>query len=324
MFRICSWNIGADLRDHNNLLETHGVNFEERDMGKSQKDLSKPADQAYEEAERNSARSLSSCADVFFLQEGFTNDRPLLQTLKEKNFSLYSDDLSTKPSKRCIIAISNEQFKNITLTPSDDLGKGLLNDRYVVITATHKQSDRRFAFVSGHITGFNLEGSEADKHDGAYIGDGDCCRMIEILNSKNTPLLQIIGADMNTSPENWPNRFQYFTTQGFDLYRTGTPTNVFPKSKQKERELDYFITRHPKPTFLKSAPNLNLELNSSPFGVSKTDATNRLNPSDHKPIVATVTIREQPSLLWENVNKIAAVSVAAICCVAVYFLSRKK
>jgi endonuclease/exonuclease/phosphatase (EEP) superfamily protein YafD len=227
--KVCTYNMGSNLNDYCLLHEYRDPTFQIQN-----EEQHKKLQEDYQQAQISAANNIQELADVFCLQEAVEEARPLIKNLRSRGFTLYTID---RPYFDCAILLS-PQF-----TSPHNHSKMLEGGDVALVTATHQPTGEKCTFVSAHSPGFKLEGS-IDKDDASY-GDKYCKQIAEILDKLGTESLQIIGADMNAFPEIWPHRFEAFKTKQFEILRTGSPTNVMPKStSHKTREIDYFFFKN--------------------------------------------------------------------------------
>lgn len=203
---------------------------------------------------------VSQAAEVYLLQEVGAEDKSIIPQLKFRNYEIiHLNDGSNEFDSA--IALKKNRFDNIT-----NHSIQMLNRDIAIALATDKLTNQRIVFVSAHPNGFdfdeyqNLKYLNDTKTAGLRVkrGDNDCRKIVTALTddilpsedgtSNPNPLansdIQIVGIDINATPEVYPERFSIFTNKGFTLHRTNTPTNISPPGqKMRERELDYFFVR---------------------------------------------------------------------------------
>lgn len=276
-FKVCTYNMGADFNDYCLLCQYVGPAFQIQS-----EEEQKALKEKYQTAQEHVAARLRDQAEVFCLQEVVEQDRPLIKTLKERNFQIFK---SNGKFPDCVIAL-NTDFENV------ENHSTILEGGYVaIVTATHKPTGERLTFVSAHAPGFNLEGS-IEKLDAAG-GDKYCQQIAEILNKIGSSTFQIIGADMNAYPEKWLPRFKVFSEKGFQVLRTGSSTNVMPKSSTtRERELDFILVKT-APRWLMSLFGKNIEKSAHIISDQPLEWKVDRNASDHLPVFAKISFQKQ-------------------------------
>ncbi len=294
---ICSYNKGSDIRDFN-------LAYSFIYPG------SKSSDTDYQAAEEKSATLLNNRAHVFCLQEFekyisnpkggppiATSEHSLTQTLMEKKFKFIqfrrkeeTDSMDVPTATDAVVALDSTRF--------DDINNYSTNRWVAIAIATDKVTKQRIAFVSIHVAGFTLtESREQMQKDfnafsGPYPGDRECDELIQKLNElKDLVDIQIIGGDMNASPEKWENRFSKFNEHQFQIVRSNKPTALNSSDQTyQEREIDYFFFR--KKSLGKIASLFKSSLQVQINEIDGFDPWNiKNNASDHRPIGLIVNVK---------------------------------
>lgn len=264
------------------------------------------------------ARELAWTVDVLALQEVSGNDRADIQEFIKQRFQIIRPPKNINLPPQNHLQYLSETDTAIIINPkkfNDVIQNRSFNDKYsgndvAVAVAVEKTTNKKIAFVSAHITGFNLEEEDPAKlKEQASFGDGDIARMIEKLKADCSDCETIIvGVDINATTEKYVDRFLLFIDAGFQLIRTGKPTSNMSRNIQgkaailQERELDYvFILDNyePDPFFIdihnpvRSILNELFKKNTAHTGEILTDGVRFTldpisNPSDHIPVLVRV------------------------------------
>ncbi len=283
---LLTYNAGGGVEDYARRCKFLDSTFEITSQSQ-QREL----EEKYNAAQVNEAKILcQKKADVYCLQEIFDKTRPLIKELQSQNYQLFHLETVKRPD--CLIALNMNRFQDV-VNHSLDLG----SSDVAIVLATEKQSGQRMAFVSAHLTGFNLD--TPNDHEGASIGNNECRMIANKLNAISSDI-QIVGADMNADPNKWPDRFTPLTQSAqFKIFGSGAPTNVYPNSKDyTKRSLDYFLYRDNKTNSSTSVD----------FKIKKNQPlTFETNASDHLPISAKISMTpsapSEPSFfsrLWSS------------------------
>lgn len=262
---VCNYNMGNNVKDY----ISQRVFFCPHYQPKTQKDLI----EEYEKIQTDAAMTLiSNPCDVYFLQESVHKGRPLINLLLNKNFKIFhkqSDSFDT------VVALNETRFSEIKQYLVKTKTTNSFDNREATIIVTKDElMNQPTAFVSGHAPGFNFDLSDFAKE--TERGDSYCQDIVDKLDEVAQDCIQIIGIDMNTSPEKWQKRFDIFLKKGFQLKRLNKTTNVNPKALiDAKREIDFFLIKMP------SLPNLSLSFQEddviSPLNWEE-------NGSDHLPL----------------------------------------
>jgi hypothetical protein len=232
------------------------------------------------------------------LQECYDRTRPLIAQLERRKFQILSTKNKRANLGDCVIAVNPSVFTDISEIPDRDSK---------IVQATHIGSRKRYTFVSSHVPGYSLDQPIPDKQEqlerGVETGDEQCVAIAGTLNRVATSAFQVICADMNTFPERHTDRFKAFEQVGFRCLRTNSPTEINgePQTILRQRELDFIFFRSAsRPNFLtrlfRGTSSLRANIQQSPFGIDDED--HAINPSDHKPIIANISVDAEPSYLY--------------------------
>ena len=279
-FRLCSYNMGAGAGDYHLLCRHLNPT-----LILDTKELQDKFDQDYDNAQKHVADRLKDSAEVFFLQEVFKKDRPLLMALQQQRFQfIHKSTKQPDGLPDCVLALSSD-FQNI-----ENQSAAFQGYDAAIASATHMPTGQRFTFVSAHAAGFDLDTIFPKSAD-----DGDnYCNEIAAKVDQATAI-PVFAGDINCSPEKWKARFSPFLDRGFQLFRSNAPTNVFPKSEHyKERELDFFLAKIPKVqtgllSFFSSSKKVEMTMLLEDTRLSWTPQTNSL---DHLPIFSRITVSQ--------------------------------
>lgn len=234
-FSVCTYNVGSRIDDYFQLCRHLDPSLSFKNSEEEEAFRSK-----YDVTQNRTAELLTNKAEVYCLQEVVSEERPLIQSLKEKAFEIIH--LEGLPFFDTAIALDKDRFKDITNHSFDvQITKRFKKD-VAIATATDVLTGQRITFVSAHAPGFDFTKEVSDKD--AAEGDFYCRAILNKLSEIGNSTLHVIGADMNANPEKWDPRFRVFYNQGFQLNRKNSATNVNPKdSKEKEREIDFIFTK---------------------------------------------------------------------------------
>lgn len=248
----------------------------------------------YDNAQRRTSELLTNKAQVYCLQEVSVETRPLIESLKTKNFEIIH--LGGIPHFDTAIALDKNRFKNIINhsidipIPSSFNKSRTFNKDVAIATATDTLTGERVTFVSAHVPGFDLTlPIITDKETSE--GDFYCRAIVKKLSKIGKGTLHVIGSDMNANPEKWGPRFQVFSRQGFQLHRTNSSTNVNPtEPKEQEREIDFIFTKTTsiwqkiKSIFVSTVQFKTTIKNENSIGWNEKD-----NASDHLPVFIDIS-----------------------------------
>ncbi|MDF2578265.1 MAG: hypothetical protein K0S74_1749 [Chlamydiales bacterium] len=245
--------------------------------------------------------------------------RPDISVLEAKGFQIIRPPVS-RPENALYtdtaIAIHPRKFKDIENRSFTD---HIYDADFAIAVATEKATGKKVAFISGHIAGFNLEDpNPINLKEGATLGDGSIKQLIERLKTECSDCdTLLLGADMNSIPEIYKDRFKLFEDAGFTLHRTGAPTSNLSRklgtvetAKLQERELDYVFTKHKKPTNRFSAFLGSLFKKETVHVTQIVDSKVPLSldpissPSDHIPVFVRVDTVKKKSLIGRSLNAI--------------------
>jgi endonuclease/exonuclease/phosphatase family metal-dependent hydrolase len=317
-FRVCSYNLGTDDRDYN-LLWSY--------LGKKERDNSAE----YAQAEKKVADLLKEEADVYLFQEfdksiadpqggppAHTTDRPLIQALLDKKFVFIQHRTKTQSSE-ILLETDAVIFLNPNRFEVERTQTYSINRTTAVAIATDRVTKQRIAFVSFHAAGFNLTQTpeklqqEVKDGNGPAWGDEECQTLVDKLQELESKSdVQILGGDVNASPEKWQNRFNIFTQQNIQVIRTNEPTAVNPKdSTYQEREIDYFFINKSNVgkavswiQSLFSRVIVDYQVTISKIAGFEEWSTEN-NASDHKPIRMKVTPMFQETCFSRLIDRIS-------------------
>lgn len=271
----------------------------------------------YEKIQEITARILTedeNLADAYCLQEVLNKDRPFIQSLKQKGFKLIRYKESNDGLFDSAVALNKKRFKDI-----ENLSiQGFRRDLGIAL-ATDIQTNERIAFFSFHPRGFDYQQSPLN----TTLGDKECEDAAKKLSEIENYHLQIVGIDMNSSPEKSDTRFKSFFSRGFSLFRTHLPTNVNPLDNvDQEREIDYILAKDNTSKMQDIASSIAERIRIKPFnGLGGMDSTNKFdqrsswnpwnwnsqwnpskNASDHLPIFAEVSPPSVEVIPFSNEN----------------------
>lgn len=234
-FSLCTYNIGSSVNDYYQLRKHLEPSI--KITGEAEEDAFRSQ---YAEVQKSTASLLTNKARAYCLQEVVDEERPLIRSLKEKNFEIVHS--TQQPGFDTAIALDKERFKDITNHSIEvQITQGFNKDA-AIATATDVLSREKITFVSAHVPGFDFT-KEVTVEEASY-GDIYCQAIAQKLAEIGSDTIQIIGADMNANPEKWNPRFQIFSKKGFKLHRTNSPTNVNSRdSRDQMREIDFLFTK---------------------------------------------------------------------------------
>jgi hypothetical protein len=261
-----------------------------------------PSTADHEKAEKLPANLLitKSKADVYCLQRCMGTQRPLITQLTRNGFKIfYPQKDPDKDLLSSVIAINGSKFVDISQIPDDS---------HSIVQATCASSGNRYTFVSAYIpdydqTHYTFFFPYIPGHDltqlisrsnlqGAIAGDTACTRLVSTLNDVANSTIQIIGANMNASPEQCTERFTILANAGFRDTRAGTATEA-EYSVLLGGEHDFIFSRSPSIAPSKAPLSLKMELGEKPLGAITRGL--RSNTSHHIPILATIHINPTSS-----------------------------
>lgn len=254
--------MGADQSDFLNSCLAQNPNFEIEDALEFGKLYGKKQDEV--------AAEISGKADVYLLQEATTLNRPLIEKLRTRGFHFFHTAV-TNPA--CLVALNAERFKGF-----ENHSQTQLDGDVAIVTCIERVTNRKITFISAHAPGSNLSNIS---HESTAFGDRYINQLVELVENLKDSSTQILGVDMNISPEMWNCRFDLLTKKKFSVVRTGHPTNVFPCKVLPYRELDYFFYRSKSGMFsFLSQPKFEI----STLSLSQIKLDPETNASDHLPI----------------------------------------
>ncbi len=309
--KIISYNMGYGVRDYHQQVLTTDT---QRAKGVQTQIKADRPTWDYEVTDRGFQREYQSALkktrdalitykpDAYLLQEVGEMGRsakPLIHSIKnDYHFSyLKNGQVDT------LVALAKSRFTNVrNHSQSLNIGEGK-SKPVAIATATDLKTKKVVAFVSVHVPGFNFK-AEVDtqgvvKPECAQMGNRYCQEIAKKLNTLGVTEIQIIGGDMNSTPENAPERFATFTQKGFKLNRTHQATNVNHRDGKalERRELDYIFIKEthkkswPEKTFPKLWKLADLfwkKLQPYLFSYPTTKALlafDQSNASDHRPVL---------------------------------------
>jgi endonuclease/exonuclease/phosphatase family metal-dependent hydrolase len=310
-FNVITYNIGTSIKDFNQLSLYCDPSIQN-------KEITEDYEAQYEQSQKTAAHLILKKAAIYCLQELGANvsQRLLVARLIENNFEIACPN---EEGSNTAIALDLNQFKDVKkyyeVIKAHHQQASVKQRDITIVAATHVGTNERMVFVSAHVPGFEYEQptnkrdedfKKIDREEGYHF----CSKMLEVVSKiaeAEKATLQMIGADMNASPEMDPIRFQLLKQKGFELIRSGSHTNVSPLSKNyRTRELDFI--------FIKST-----EFSADYQPLNEIKWTTQTNGSDHIPVAATVEIQmeEDTSILSQTV---AIAATAAVCAYIVYKL----
>lgn len=296
---VISYNMGTDIRDF-----AYQCTYLRKDLSEE-----KNADQMYKEAQENTTKNLVEIASVYLLQEVQNEERSLIAGLKTAGYAVYhilNNPIVSLNTKKEVfdtaIALKIDMFEKI-----ENHSMNIKGYDTAIVSAVFIPTKEKMTFLSGHVPGFDLEEPGLLLQAVTRDGDNYCQGLIDAalsIEKDKTTVIQIIGVDMNASPEDlektaerkkreWTHRFEKFEDTDFKLYRTKKATNVNPNSKNYcERELDFIFVR----TLTRTQESSLLSFFN--FGQPNISGTTKrllkwdcsLNASDHRPILAQLSL----------------------------------
>lgn len=228
----------------------------------------------------------NNSVDALAIQE--VNSKKEIEHLEKQGFKVI---MAPKEKIDTLIALNPKKFINIDnrsfVTKSGD---------FAVAVATEKKTGKKIAFVSAHPAGFDLKYPQDSLKDAAESGDLEVkTLMYHIKTNCHDCDTVLIGADVNSIPEVYNERFDLFEDAGFQLVQTNNPTSIlesFP-ARLKERGLDFvFISQRERRGFFALLKKL--------FGKSSIHVIEALkdqsdlpldplsSPFDHLPVITRV------------------------------------
>jgi hypothetical protein len=283
---VVTYNMGANINDYQLLCKYHDGNANH---------------EKYKASQQRTAlffRGLvqSGEADVILLQEVYDNT-VLLNDLQQQGFVVYRNNAFTrtgvrKPKDDCAILLNPNRFEvqQVVRATIDELDAP-------VVVGKDKRTGYTFMFATAHVPGMDLI-NPVTTAAGAGFGDGYIQKLTPFMNGisdRNSVAIQIFGADMNSNPEKWQDRFAPLLESGFSIHRTGVPTEVNPDQPQYvERELDFQFSRVNSPSLTerllgRRAPRLETETRALMDFQASHDGIPG-NASDHRPVKTKFTI----------------------------------
>jgi endonuclease/exonuclease/phosphatase family metal-dependent hydrolase len=282
-FNVCTYNIGSSANDYfllcKHLDSSLSFKTEEEEEAFRAK---------YNETQNRTAELLTNQAEVYCLQEVVEEERPLITSLKAQGFEIVH--YNGLPAFDNAIALDKKRFKDITNHSIDVKITKYYSKDVAIASATDNLTGERMTFVSAHSPGFDFtkELTREDTVEGDFYCQAIAKKMSEI--GKNS--IHIIGADMNANPEKWNPRFHIFSSQGFQLNRTGSSTNVNPRdSMHQAREIDFIFTKTTSSLWkkIKSLFVSTVQCHASIKMAPTIGWNNHDNASDHLPVFITIT-----------------------------------
>lgn len=258
---VCTYNMGAHISDYKRLHQAKDPNFGRfhKDKEAEQKFFAN-LDAEYQAGQRRDADKLlaNTQTAAYCLQEVVSEERPLIQKLKEKNYTVvyYKDG---KNPFDTAIALSNNRFKNIVNHSFKiQFGKNDTKD-VAVAEATDKETGLKVTFVSAHIDGFDF--SKRLTESDTERGDAMCRAIVDQIRKLKQSKIQIIGADMNADSELGvvrgsplplsARRFSILRGLDFTFRRPEFATNINPlDNAHKLRTIDYLFVKFLPKTIL--------------------------------------------------------------------------
>lgn len=294
-FSVCTYNVGSRIDDYFQLCRHLDPSLSFKNSEEEEAFRSK-----YDVVQNRTAELLTNKAEVYCLQEVFNEERPLIQSLKEKAFEIIH--LEGLAYFDTAIALDKDRFKDITNHSFDVQITTHFKKDVAIATATDVLTGQRITFVSAHAPGFDFTKEVSDKD--AAEGDFYCRAIINKLSEIGNSTIHVIGADMNANPEKWDPRFRVFSNQGFQLNRKNSATNVNPKdSTEQEREIDFIFTKTSSSNWQKTK---SIFFSTIQFETAIKDENSigwniDDNASDHLPIFIGISAKISVSkicLLW--------------------------
>ena len=242
------------------------------------------------------AKDLARLADVYALQEVMSNDRKDIKVFINEGFQIIRPPRANNSTYTdTAIAIHPKKFHNIS-----NRSLTIETTDFAAAVATENATGKKIAFISGHISGFNIDAAdEKIMKEGASPGDHEIEMLINALNENFSDCDSIfIGADMNAIYERYPDRFKLLEDAGFVVHRTHQPTNKMSRGfggnttpKTVDRELDYIFVKHKENRFVaflrrlfkKETIKISIENNRSQLTLNPNSS-----PSDHLPVFLKV------------------------------------
>lgn len=297
-YTVGQWNAGTNINDY----------LYHYDKLSPDEPISEEIQNQYNTVSKLAPQTLAKTAHVFTLQEVPSNDREDIQALINNNFQIIRPN--NKEFTDTAIAIDLQKFKDIenrSFTPKQ-------GESCAIAVATEKSSGKKIAFVSAHISGFNLEMPKEMMKSAAESDDNHLKKLLQHINQECSDChTVIIGADVNASPEIYRDRFDIFKQEGFKTHRTNSPTQRMPANKTKltHRELDYFFVRTNKQEENKFIHFLKNLFSKDKVQIEKIDLEKKpleldpkSTPSDHIPIFLSVQEKSNPGFFPNFINKL--------------------
>lgn len=313
-FTFGSWNAGSNQQDYINLIPDR-PDASEKSPNISELNPNNPDDQAIidslaqlrDKLLKQTAEELVHKADVYALQEVREEkgtDRTDMAVFQSSGFKIIrpADDKGSDTA----VAINEKKFKNIeNRSFTVQAYAAMCNRDFAVAVATEKATGRKIAFVSGHISGFDLEKpDDPNTIFKAQVGDEEISRMLAELEERCSDCDSImLGFDTNAIPEIYQERFKLLIDKGFQLHRTDSPTNKLSRNwdnktaELQERELDFIFVKNKNKTqkdsgFFNFIRNLFNKEKAYVTNIVKDNNSLSLDhtssPSDHIPVFVRV------------------------------------
>lgn len=324
-FTVCTYNVGRDIKDYGRLLRHQEVQEEIDSKAKGEK----YTDANYTAVQRSAATHLANNAAVLCLQEVFNEDRPFIQTLKDRGFQMIHFARSDLPPGACgsALAIDTHRFRDIKncskeIELQDSNSRRTFKKDVAIATAVDRVTGQQVTFASAHAPGFDVN----SRNDSIFKEGDDYCK--EIADTLEGTV-QVVGADMNSNRTEMRSteRFDVFTRKGFKVQSSGKSTNVNPDDEiHTQREIDFTFTKLPHAslgtkiksifcsTLMMSAENVKLE-DGIGFDAAK-------NPSDHLPVFTKISITNRSKISQMRYGVIGVCSLISHAVAA--FFARKK
>ncbi|MGZ3632943.1 MAG: hypothetical protein ACXWM7_01260 [Parachlamydiaceae bacterium] len=281
-FSVCTYNVGSRVDDYFQLCRHFDPSLSFKSKEDEENFRSK-----YEVTQNRTAELLINKAVIYCLQEVVDEERPIIKSLRERNFEIvHFKDL---PYFDTVIALDKSRFKDITNHSINVAITPYFSKDAAIATATDILSGERVTFVSAHAPGFDLTKKPNDEDTAE--GDYYCQKIVQELSDIDCGAIQIIGADMNANPEKWNPRFEVFSKEGFQVYRKNSPTNVNPNdSVEQAREIDFIFTKTTSSIWqkLKSILGSSLQLDAAIRSENSIGWNVDDNASDHLPVFVDI------------------------------------
>lgn len=280
VFTACQYNMGKDAGDYLMLCRYKNPSLEI----KSDEDVANFKKQYRDVSLKASMTLLQNPCDIYCLQEVDRTDRPLINALRLKGFTIIHYDYGKKDRYLDSVVAFNAKRFNLIRNGSTLLKiNNIFHKDVAIALVQEKTTKKNIAIASLHVPGFQFTKKVLKEED---IRDGSIyCRLLVKALDQSVKCHKIICADMNTTPEkkgvDW---FQLFSKAGYQLLRTKKPTNVNSRDKEdRQRELDYMFYR-PK-SLSHQGTMVGKMQKKSILGFDEKG-----NASDHIPVQAKFTI----------------------------------